>query len=199
MNRINFRLARGEEELYEILALRYRIFALEKGWIATNPSGIDFDQWDFASSHLCAVDESGKVLGTMRLIHNSPFGFPGEAACPCLIGSSKDRTYEVSRLAVEEQERGRRSLILIGLCRLVPRLAKLHKIDDWIVVVDKPVARILKGLGFNFDFTGEVVDHLGSPCVPLRCTMTEARRVLYQPNLSELLATHIEEAYETIE
>lgn len=56
-------------EADEAMALRYRVFALERGATVTGRSGHDTDEWDELCEHLIVRDDnSGQVVGTYRIL-----------------------------------------------------------------------------------------------------------------------------------
>jgi len=190
-----FRLVRTISQRKDVFAIRYQVYAEEKGWVETNDSGLEYDNWDHFSTLFVACNGE-KTVGTVRMIENSPLGFPFESSVPLPSDINPSEFYEVSRLAVIETERGQRSMILVGLVRAVWRVADRLNKKEWCAVVDQPVSRLLKLLGFKFRFEGKPVFHLGSLSVPLICTMEASRAILFNKNADKLLANHMEEAYE---
>lgn len=191
----SFKLVRRPDQLAEVYAVRHQVYAVEKQWVPESTHGLEIDQWDTFSRHFAAVNGDGRVIGTARMVLDSPLGFPYESTDKLPEQLDRKTVCEVSRLAVLESDRGQRSLILIGLTRALWRVARTHGMTDWCAVVDQPVARLLKRLEFAFTYEGKPVYHLGSMSVPLVCSMETSRRALFMPHLDGLLADHIEEAY----
>lgn len=195
----HFHQARSLKDRLSVFTVRYQIFVEEKHWIEPTPLKIEFDDFDHFSRHLLVVNDNHEVIGTVRMIDDSPLGFPYEKVASLPSAVSRDQLYEVSRLSVLESERGQRSLILVGLCRAVWRIATRHSKTHWCAVVDRPVARLLKTLGFEFVYQGMDAFHLGSLSTPLICSMSNSREVLFSPRATQQLADHIEEAYDITE
>lgn len=68
-----------ENLLQKVFAFRYKIFLeiyphyLQNLNLANN---LEYDKYDAYSTHFAALDEDGFVCATVRLIHNSPIGYP---------------------------------------------------------------------------------------------------------------------------
>lgn len=183
------------EQKEAVFALRHRVYCEEKAWIPANPLGLEFDDWDHFSIHVAAFDEGGDIVGTVRIVEDSLLGFPYEKAIALPDNVNRRALYEVSRLAVAEQERGQRSIILVGMVRAVWRITNRLDKREWCAVVDRPVSVLLKRLGFRFRYEGEPVFHLGSMSVPLICMMEDSFAVLFTKKIDKLLADQIEEIY----
>lgn len=63
------RIASGNEEIRQALALRYQVFTREMGAKIDAPDGLDCDDFDAYCEHLIVVEEDcGKVIGTYRIL-----------------------------------------------------------------------------------------------------------------------------------
>ncbi len=191
----SFRLVSSFEELAETLGIRNEVYALDRGWLSPSPYGMESDSWDLFSHHFVAYNDSREAVGTARMIMPSPLGFPFEHVADFPSGIDRSSSYEVSRLAVRQKARGKNSFILVGLCRAIWRYGNEAGKTHWCAVVDKPVAKLLKRLGFEFLFEGGELMHLGSVSIPIVCNMAQSREVLFSSTLDELLERHIEEIY----
>lgn len=99
-----------EKELIRLFAFRYRIFVEELGWMARKDSGahILVDEFDMDAANYAAYDDSGELVGSLRVIRDGPLGLPLER-CRVLDGYRQDRRLvELSRLAVAPSWRGGR-------------------------------------------------------------------------------------------
>jgi N-acyl amino acid synthase of PEP-CTERM/exosortase system len=111
MARVDFRRARGQEELEEVFRLRYRVYVEEWGFekAEDHPGGIERDDYDDHAIHFVAERE-GVIIGTVRLILNSEQGFPIESFTRIdedLSQVDRDKVAEISRLAVSKDFRKR--------------------------------------------------------------------------------------------
>jgi N-acyl-L-homoserine lactone synthetase len=101
-----------EIELKKVYKLRYKVYCEEWGFENPEkyPDRQETDEFDKNSVHFAAVDDSGRIVGTVRLILFSPDGFPLEKHCD-LNGSSEgirgEDTDEISRLVISRNYRKR--------------------------------------------------------------------------------------------
>lgn len=114
MTRFFFRkIALDDPLISEVYRLRYKVYCEEWGFEKPedHPGGLETDEYDPHSVHLGAFSqESGNLIGTIRLILNSDLGFPIEKHCALDAGLSslnKDKVAEISRLAVSKEYRKR--------------------------------------------------------------------------------------------
>jgi N-acyl amino acid synthase of PEP-CTERM/exosortase system len=99
--------------LNDIFGLRYQVYVTEWGFESSNahPEGLEYDDFDDHSVHVYACSDDGsQVIGTIRMILNSPLGFPIErhfdiSGLPS--GIDRDEVGEISRLAVSKEYRRR--------------------------------------------------------------------------------------------
>lgn len=101
-----------EKELKAVYKLRYKVYCEE--WGFEDPEKYrdrqETDEFDKNAVHFMAIDDSGKAVGTVRLILFSPDGFPLEKHCD--INSSDEGirgedTAEISRLIISRAYRKR--------------------------------------------------------------------------------------------
>lgn len=100
------------EALDLIYRLRYEVYALEFGFENPDdfPDRLEQDIYDPHSKHLIAMNEDNDIIGTVRMILNSPKGFPVEHASEITDFHDKpipEKITEVSRLAVSKVLRRR--------------------------------------------------------------------------------------------
>ncbi|RQW85132.1 MAG: PEP-CTERM/exosortase system-associated acyltransferase [Geobacter sp.] len=114
MTRFYFRkIALDEPLISEVYRLRYKVYCEEWGFEKPedHPGGLETDEYDPHSLHFGAFSqESGNLIGTIRLILNSELGFPIENHCSFsteLSWLNKDNVAEISRLAVSKEYRKR--------------------------------------------------------------------------------------------
>jgi N-acyl amino acid synthase of PEP-CTERM/exosortase system len=99
------------EELYR---LRYQVYCTECGFESPedHPDGLEYDEYDPFSSHFCAIVEgSERIIGTVRIIHDSPLGLPIESHCELdpetKFSGDHRHVGEISRLAISKDFRRR--------------------------------------------------------------------------------------------
>ena len=99
----------GTNQLRELFALRYQVYCVERGFLSQEnyPNGEESDSYDAAAVHFAAVDQNGKVLGSVRLVRHMPgIGFPFENYCRDTslgaCGLPVEDAMEISRLVVSK-------------------------------------------------------------------------------------------------
>ncbi|MBW1963009.1 MAG: PEP-CTERM/exosortase system-associated acyltransferase [Deltaproteobacteria bacterium] len=119
--RFSFAPAESEALLNAIFRLRYEIYVNEFGFEKPedHPGGLERDPYDPYALHFAATDTEGQVIGTIRMILNSEKGFPIEHAARLNFNGFKppprDRTAEISRLAVSKKYRRRQEDGIFGV------------------------------------------------------------------------------------
>jgi N-acyl amino acid synthase of PEP-CTERM/exosortase system len=101
-----------EKELAEVYKLRYKVYCEEWGFEKPEdyPDGLEKDIYDNHSLHFAAKDNTGKVIGTVRLILDSIEGFPIEKHSQLNIKTDelpRESLAEISRLAISKEHRRR--------------------------------------------------------------------------------------------
>lgn len=105
-------LVTDEKELAAVFKLRYKVYCQEWGFEKPEnyPDRLEMDDYDKNSLHFAAKDDSGKIVGTVRLILGSSQGFPAEKYCEIDTDRNKipgERIAEISRLAISREYRKR--------------------------------------------------------------------------------------------
>ena len=89
--------------------LRYEVYCLEQHFVdaARGTDGRESDEYDLQAIHFAAATDRGEVVATLRLVLDSPLGFPLERRAPGLLGDrapgERSHTGEVSRLVIAPQ------------------------------------------------------------------------------------------------
>ena len=108
------KIASNDERISEIYRLRYKVYCLECGY--EDPSDhlneLEKDEYDRVSTHFCACEsQSGKIIGTARIILPSTTGLPIFNCFPVdrelLLSIPPDSVAEISRLAISKEYRQR--------------------------------------------------------------------------------------------
>jgi N-acyl amino acid synthase of PEP-CTERM/exosortase system len=104
----------NDPRMDDVYRLRYQVYCLECGFEnpEDHPHGLERDAYDNCSSHFCAISvRSGKIVGTVRIIHATSLGLPIQEHGNLKFGipseCSTDRVGEVSRLAISKNFRER--------------------------------------------------------------------------------------------
>ncbi len=108
-----FMRADSPEMLGEVFGLRYQVYCNECNFLDAKdyPDRTEKDKYDPYSLHFVAKDSYG-LIGTSRLILNSPLGFPLEEHCASTLTVDKDSlpkedVAEISRLVISKKYRRR--------------------------------------------------------------------------------------------
>ncbi len=127
------RVNRDDPRMEELFRLRYQVYCTECGFESDedHPNGLEFDEYDQYARHFCAVVvETGQIIGTVRIVLNSPLGLPIDKHC--VIDSEKlftgdpKKIGEVSRLAISKDFRRREIDRAIYAQRDVDRVDSRH-------------------------------------------------------------------------
>ena len=106
--------------LTDIRRLRYDVYCVECRYLdaAAFPDGIEADEFDPHSTHFCARNERGEMVATLRLVFDSPLGFPLEAHAGPLSEAyqrlPRAKSAEISRLILAKSYRRRANDGLYG-------------------------------------------------------------------------------------
>src|SRR6202048_1938769 len=96
-------VARSSPDVRACLAMRFRVYCQERGFLREDdyPDQMESDDFDDLATHLAILDDDGELLGTARLIRYSSRGFPLQRYCDANFPRGvESTTAEVSRLAV---------------------------------------------------------------------------------------------------
>ena len=149
--RYQVRFARTQEELDEILRLRFDVFNLElgEGLEASFETGRDEDTFDLACHHLLVEDvASSRIVGTYRMqtmeMADAALGFysAGEFQLEALPLEVLLRGVEVGRACIDRDHRSRQVLFLLwkGLAGYVSHFAKRYLFGCCSVSTQDPAA-----------------------------------------------------------
>lgn len=209
---IKFVQADSENLKNNIYKLRYKIYVEEFGFEKSedHPDGYEKDEYDENSIHFAALDENGKVIGTIRLILNSEKGFPIEHAAEItFIGEkpSPDKIAEISRLAVSKNFQRYNSncsiknklltknTVIFGLYKLMYHESKRRGITHWYIIIEKKLFRQLKRYGFIFHQIGKPVQYHGTRIPYLGIILDIENLMKKKPEILKMLLVGLEKKY----
>lgn len=152
--------------------LRYQVYCLERQFLRADdyPDGREIDEFDRDSVHVGAVDDSGELAATARLIKPNRTGFPMFRHCALFpevrtLEQPGALAVEVSRVSISRAyvRRDRRSLKepFLTLLNAVIREAKRVGATHLIGATDAALHRWLVHYGFPYRFVGPEVDYYG--------------------------------------
>lgn len=109
-----FKLVESPESLDEVFRLRFQVYCRECNFIRVEdyPDGKESDKYDKYALHFVVEDQYG-LIGTARLILDSPLGFPIEEHCAEKLNLdinslTRNKLAEISRLVISREYRRRR-------------------------------------------------------------------------------------------
>jgi len=165
-------------EMTKAQRLRYQVYCLEKKFLdaASYPDGREYDEHDRHCLQIVAQDFDQEIIGTIRLISDSPAGFPFLSHCggklyPGLEYILGEKTAEVSRLVIDKRYRcfgtdktkdqNQYPVILFGMFRQMYEASIQIGIRYWVAAMEPRLARMLRFYGFVFKPIGESTDYFG--------------------------------------
>ena len=177
--------------LYAMQRLRYEVYCLEQRFVdaARCTDGRESDEFDLHAIHFAAATDRGEVVATLRLVLDSPLGFPLERHEPGLLDDrphgERARTGEVSRLIIAPRYRPatiREPLILFGLFRHLYEESWRLGLVYLVAAMEGNLARLLRRLGFPFAPLGKPISYFG------KVTLYGAALAAMRPGYRRILA-----------
>lgn len=183
-------------------ALRFQVYCVECGFLHAEdyPDGLEIDVHDPASRHFCALNLQQQLAGYVRLVPaDAQARFPFQAHCTGLYDDvalpAPQQAGEISRLMVQAHYRRRRGdtlagvtlagaeppqherrndspQILLALFRQMYAASVANGTRYWYAAMERPLARALKQLGFDFQQIGPATDYYG-PVAPYLADLRE--------------------------
>jgi N-acyl-L-homoserine lactone synthetase len=170
-----FKTAESPEELQEAFKLRYQVYCLEKRWLRKEsyPDKVEKDSMDPFSKHFIAMNASGTVIGTVRLILDSTRGFPisEHPSPPITRFEAPEEAAEISRLIVAREHRNLK--VSIGLYRLLYAFSQQENLRKWYLTIEPIFLRWFKSKGVRFAVIGRSSFFFGDKTIPIKCNLHE--------------------------
>ncbi|WP_345985632.1 GNAT family N-acyltransferase [Sulfurimonas sp. HSL-1656] len=166
--------ATTQEELEKVFAFRYKIVCEKLGVDSLDycEPGRETDEYDAYAMHFAAFDEQGEVAACVRLIHNSPIGYPTANHMRCDIDQSAfepHKVAELSRIFVNAEKRGIQETkrLFQGLKEIVYLKGKALGIEYTYGGLEKPFLKLLNMFKYPYKPIGEEQDYVGRryPCI----------------------------------
>ena len=172
------------EETYQ---LRHQAYCVERTFLRADdyPDGLEIDEFDRFSTHFATLDESDRVVGTIRMVAPSMLGFPLFRHCTLFpeqetLYDRSNSVVELSRLTVAPQQRphgfGAKGA-LFSLYQAVYFHTKRQGITHWLMAGEQSLQRILVMYGFPFEPAGPTVDYWG-PVTPYVLELAKLDEIL---------------------
>ena len=200
-----FKEATSEKLLHESFRLRYHVYCDECHFIdpSDHPDGFETDEYDESSRHF-VITNPERVIGSARLILDSPKGFLIEKHCPSVSIHPRHKAAELSRFIILESYRRRgndwfhypgnphpkinlktlfhtlkrkRPPLGLGLLREMYCFSKVHGITKWYALMERVTWHLLRAHGFVFKQMGKAVDVYG-PVTPYMAFIEDIEKAL---------------------
>lgn len=165
MEKFNFIEVTDNEMLKEVFAFRYKILLdIYPEYIKQSElkNELEYDKYDDYSTHFAAIDSSGKVCATVRLIHNSPYGYPTENSMDFNTDNfDKDKLGEISRIFIDPKYRNLKAtkMLIDGLKKVLYLKMKELSIEYTYGSLEKSFLRLLKMYKMDYQVIGESQEH----------------------------------------
>ncbi len=151
--------------LEKVFAFRYKIFLeMFPEYLQTYslPDKKERDKYDPYSIHFAALDENNEVCATIRLIHNSPLGYPTENGMVFDKNKfDKDKLGEMSRIFIGDKYRNIKTtkIIMQGLKKLMYFKMMELGIEYAYGSTEKSFLRLLRIYKIPYHSIGEEQEH----------------------------------------
>lgn len=163
------------ELIDEVLSFRYKIFQeIYPEYLQTSNFAQDkeHDQYDPYSVYFAALNEHNRVCATVRLIHNSPIGYPTENSMEFDNSSfERNKLGEMSRIFVDSEYRNMQNTktIIEEVKRFMLKKMMELGIEYTYGSLEENFFRLLKIYKMNYEVIGDMQTHgqFGNryPCV----------------------------------
>jgi N-acyl-L-homoserine lactone synthetase len=180
MNGYRFLSAESREDLEKSWRLRYQVYCVELGLLPENQSGLEKDIYDEYSISFLAVNENDRAVGTIRLVHNNPMGFPMDSdfsLTDYIRARGISRALEISRFVIH-RDVGRDSRLTVahGLFKCLYDYCYEEGINDIFTVTQPKLLQKysmpgVKAIGEPFRYSRPLT---GGLWVPVHCNIREA-------------------------
>ncbi|MDP3789929.1 MAG: GNAT family N-acyltransferase [Candidatus Omnitrophota bacterium] len=172
------------ELLNDVFRLRYQIYCMERNFIKSDQchNGLESDKYDPHSVHFFAADKHS-VIATIRLILDSPYGFPFEENCRGgldidINAFPKTRIAEISRYTIRQHLKSTKG-IAFGLYSEMYRESKHRGITHWFALMERPLYLLLRRYGFEFRPIGKEIEMYGT-VIPYMASIEDLEKALCQ-------------------
>ena len=183
--------------LDKIFEFRYKVLKESKifqDYFRTieSPSGKEQDRYDPYSVNFVALNQDGEIAATMRLIYNSPIGYPTENDMSFDNGMfERDKLGEMSRIFIDAKYRDmkRTKVILQGLKELMYHKFLQLGIEYTYGALEPRFVRLLKMYQMRYKIIGEKQLH-GKMGLRFPCILYTKRLGKDNPEIVKLWSKH---------
>jgi N-acyl amino acid synthase of PEP-CTERM/exosortase system len=178
------RVCAGNSLFDDIQRLRYDVYCLECHFLdpARYPDARECDEFDALAVHFAGSNHKGEIVATLRLVPDSPLGFPLErfahSLFPAFRNLDRAKTAEISRLVIARNYRRRAGdrlygevlsgenrssypLIMFGLFREMYEASAEMGLEGWLAAMEPSLQRHLNRFGLGLKEIGEPMQYYG--------------------------------------
>jgi len=184
----------SKEQLEKVFAFRYEIVCEKLGIneLENCEPGRETDEYDEYSVQFAAFDEADEVVACIRLIHNSPIGYPmtnNMEYDTATWNFDPERLGEFSRIFVSPKIRSIQKLKpLFNSLKLITysKVIELN-IAYTLGALEKSFLRLLRILGFPYKRIGNLQTYVGKryPCVIYTDELRAANSELFKERAAQ--------------
>lgn len=159
-------LAHRAQDLAALYRLRYDVYCEEMSSLETGnyPTKEEKDAYDQFSVHFILC-KNREVIGTLRLIRQTPSGFLMEEAFPLPKGLDRAKVLEASRLIIRKDFRGKRLLRVLFDAGLA--WSREHGYTHWCSTPQVGLLPILEEAGWNMEKLGPPTSYHNVRVIPV--------------------------------
>ncbi|MCL6472855.1 MAG: GNAT family N-acetyltransferase [Firmicutes bacterium] len=158
---------------------------MEKNYLKAEdyPDGLECDAWD-ACSELFIAKNNSAIIATIRLIKESPLGFPIESLFDIERPANTKSFAEVSRLIIHPKYRKLGPIITLGLYKTIFNYSERHGISHWFAILDNRLHRTFRRYGFVFEQLAEPKFCFGDITSPYLLSLEQAHGTVKAKNIN---------------
>ena len=153
---------KNKEILDKVHRFRYKVMHEELGWIQSSKNGKENDAYDDFCEQFAILNSKGEICCTLRLIHNSPIGYPTERFLDLTQPKyqyDRDKLAEMSRIFIHPKHRNMREtkIFLIALAKsLVYEKMKEHGIEYCYGMMEEKFIKLVNMFKIPYQAIGKL-------------------------------------------
>ncbi|HIE35378.1 MAG TPA: GNAT family N-acetyltransferase [Campylobacterales bacterium] len=175
----------------KIFRFRYKILCDELKFFDKKmyPDGLEKDEYDKYAIEYVVLDEKSDVVATVRLIFNSPIGYPTQNHMKIYEeiekGFNKNSLGEISRIFISKEYRNLKDTkkIIKSLIEMIYLDLKKNNVEYSLGALELSFLRLLRIFGIKYEIIGEL-QHYGNKRYP--CLLYTSVLEKYNPKLLKL-------------
>jgi len=164
MDKFTFKIVDNQKLLEDVFAFRHTILEEVYPEYAQKyvQDGCDYDKYDTYAKHLVALNKEGAICATVRLIYNSPIGYPTQNSMKFdTTKFQNEKIGEISRIFIAKEYRNLRDtkIIIEGFKKILYAIMKELNITYTYGALEKKFLRLLKMYKMDYEVIGDVQEY----------------------------------------